>query len=84
MILGEAAAITVAGIAAGAALVHALLVLGREWLAREFGLFVGLDWFSPDRLYILLLVFGCGVLIGLIPGYRAYRYSLLDGMTVRT
>ena len=84
LILGEAAAICLAGIAAGAALVHALLMLGREWLAREFGLFVGLDWFTPDRLYILLLVFSFGVLIGLIPGYRAYRYSLLDGMTVRT
>ncbi len=84
LILGEAAAIVVAGLAAGAALVHALLMLGRDWLAREFGLFVGLDWFSPDRLYILLLVFVCGVLIGLIPGVQAYRYSLLDGMTVRT
>ena len=84
LILGEAAVICLAGIAAGAALLHGLVLLGREWLAREFGLFVGLDWFSPDRLYILFLVFVCGVLIGLIPGVRAYRYSLLDGMTVRT
>lgn len=84
LILGEAGAITFAGIAVGAALMHVLLVFGREWLAREFGLFVGLDWLTPDRLYILLVIFCCGVLIGLIPGYRAYRYSLLDGLAVRT
>ncbi len=84
LMLGEAAAITLAGIAVGAILVHVLLLFGREWLAREFGLFVGLDWFTPDRLYILALIFCCGVLVGLIPGFRAYRYSLLDGMTVRT
>ncbi len=84
LILGEAAGITFAGIVLGAALVQLLLLVGRDWLAREVGLHVGLDWIAPDRLYILLLIFCCGVLIGLIPGYRAYRYSLLDGMTVRT
>ena len=84
LILGEAAAITLAGVTVGAILVQFLFLFGRNWLAREFGLFVGADWFTPDRLYIVMLIFCCGVLVGLIPGFRAYRYSLLDGMTVRT
>jgi putative ABC transport system permease protein len=29
------------------------------------------------------LVGVAGVLIGLIPAYRIYRYSLADGMTIR-
>jgi len=30
-----------------------------------------------------MLVTGAGVLIGFIPAYRIYRYSLADGMTIR-
>ncbi len=83
LILGEATTITLAGVAVGVALVHGLVAFGRDWLAREFGLYVGLDWFTPVQLYMLLAVCVAALLVGLIPGLRAYRYSLLDGMTVR-
>jgi hypothetical protein len=31
----------------------------------------------------MAMVAAAGVLIGLIPAYRIYRYSLADGMTAR-
>jgi putative ABC transport system permease protein len=31
----------------------------------------------------MALVGAAGVLIGFIPAYRIYRYSLADGMTIR-
>jgi putative ABC transport system permease protein len=42
-----------------------------------------LKLFSLNQVYIVLLVALFGCLIGLIPGIRMYRYSLVDGMTIR-
>jgi putative ABC transport system permease protein len=38
---------------------------------------------SIQELVLMGIVCLAGVLIGLVPGYRIYRYSLADGMTVR-
>jgi len=38
---------------------------------------------SPETLQLLLLVMATGFLASLIPGYRAYRLSLADGLTPR-
>ncbi len=83
LILGEAAAITSAGVLLGIALVECILILGRDWIARQFGLYPGLDLFSAQTGYIILAVTLFGCLVGLIPALRIYRYSLADGMTVR-
>ena len=32
---------------------------------------------------VLALIWGAGLLAGLLPAIQAYRYSLLDGMTLR-
>jgi putative ABC transport system permease protein len=46
-------------------------------------LFIAVGWPSPHELALAALVAAAGVLIGLIPAWRIYRYSLADGMTVR-
>jgi putative ABC transport system permease protein len=38
---------------------------------------------SVETLELLLLVMATGFLASLIPGYRAYRLSLADGLTPR-
>jgi putative ABC transport system permease protein len=38
---------------------------------------------SAETLQLLLLVMATGFLASLIPGYRAYRLSLADGLTPR-
>jgi putative ABC transport system permease protein len=38
---------------------------------------------SAATLQLLLLVMATGFLASLIPGYRAYRLSLADGLTPR-
>ena len=83
LMLGEALCITLAGILLGIALVYGSIMLGQGWMAREFGLFIPLQWLSPGQIGILLLVALSGVIIGLIPGIRVYRYSLSDGISVR-
>jgi len=83
LILGEAAFLTLSGIVLGIAALYVGLLAGQAWLAARLGLLVGLDWPSAHELALMLLVATAGVLIGLIPAYRIYRYSLADGMTVR-
>jgi putative ABC transport system permease protein len=83
LIMGEAVFITITGIVMGIALVYGLLLLGQGWIANEFGLYTQLKLFSLNQVYVILLVALFGCLVGLIPGIRMYRYSLIDGMTVR-
>ena len=83
LILGEAAFLTAVGIALGVAALYLGLALGKPWLEAQMGLFIAIGWPSPHELLLVALVAAAGVLIGLIPAYRIYRYSLADGMTIR-
>ena len=70
-------------IGVGILLIYGIFLLGQGWIAHAFGLFIGLNPFTLNLVYIVLLVMLFGCLVGLIPGIRMYRYSLIDGMTVR-
>jgi putative ABC transport system permease protein len=83
LILGEAAFLTLVGIAVGVVGLYLGLVIGHPWLESRLGLFVAIDWPSAHELSLMALVAGAGALIGLVPAYRIYRYSLADGMTIR-
>ena len=83
LILGEAAFLTVSGIAVGVAALYIGLLAGQHWLESRLGLLIGVGWPSAHELALMTLVGTAGVLIGLIPAYRIYRYSLADGMTIR-
>ncbi|HXV08194.1 MAG TPA: ABC transporter permease, partial [Burkholderiales bacterium] len=82
LLLGEAAFLTALGIALGFAALYLGLTLGQPWLESRLGLFIAVGWPSRHELSLAALVAGAGVLIGLIPAWRIYRYSLADGMTV--
>ena len=83
LILGEAAFLTLLGIALGVAALYLGLLTGRPWLESRLGLFIVVGWPSLYEFALMIVVAAAGVLIGLIPAYRIYRYSLADGMTIR-
>lgn len=83
LILGEAAFLTLLGIALGVAALYLGLLAGRPWLESRLGLFIVVGWPPAHEFGLMILVGTAGVLIGLIPAYRIYRYSLADGMTIR-
>jgi len=83
LILGEAAFLTMLGITFGIAALYLGLLAGRPWLEARLGLFIVVGWPSAYELALMIVVGVAGVLIGLIPAYRIYRYSLADGMTIR-
>lgn len=62
---------------AGAGAVLAPMVEAR------FGLSLPLTLLRPDEIPLLLAVVGVGLFASLVPGWRAYRLSLADGLTPR-
>ena len=83
LILGEAAFLTVAGIVVGVAALYGGLLAGQPWLESRLGLFIAVGRPSAYEFELVVLVGTAGLLIGLIPAYRIYRYSLADGMTLK-
>ena len=83
LILGEAAFLTGLGVAIGVLALYIGLLIGQGWIEARLGLFITIGWPSTYELQLMCVVAVAGVLIGLIPAWRIYRYSLADGMTVR-
>ena len=83
LVVGEAACLAVAGVAAGLAIVQAGLALAQPWLAAHLGLFTGARWPSTYEWQLMALVVAAGTLVGILPAWRITRQSLTDGLTVR-
>jgi putative ABC transport system permease protein len=83
LIQGEATFLTLLGIALGTATVYIGLLAGKSWLESRLGLFIAIGWPSAYEVGLLALTAVAGALIGMIPAYRIYRYSLADGMVIR-
>ncbi|MGL5287792.1 MAG: ABC transporter permease [Aeromonas sp.] len=79
----EAAALTTAGLLVGVLLLYGAEALAMPWLLDRYGLQLMLSWPSERELWLLALVWISGLVIGLLPAWRAYRYSLSDGMSIR-
>lgn len=80
----EALLVTLAGSLAGAAVAFAALAAAGPWVQTELG--ITLQGGGPSSAQALLwaAVVGAGMLAGLIPGLRAYRLSLADGLSPRS
>ena len=83
LIAGESVMLTVAGIVTGTGLLYGLLLLGQPLILSRYGLFIGIGGLSSYELILISVLCLAGFLIGSIPAYRIYRYSLADGMTIR-
>jgi putative ABC transport system permease protein len=83
LIVGEATALAVAGLAFGLVLLYAGLIVARTYMQTRLGLSIEIGAPSAYEWLLLAAVLGAGALASLWPALRAYRYSLIDGMTVR-
>lgn len=83
LIAGEASVVTLIGITAGIAMLYGLLIATQALIASRLGLFLGITGLSGYEFILMGIVCVAGFVIGIIPGYRIYKYSLADGMTVR-
>ncbi|WP_026971235.1 ABC transporter permease [Aliagarivorans marinus] len=79
----ESLLLSVAGVILGALLQYALLAALQPFLLNQMGLYLTLGGLSNSQWQMLLAVVMVGTFSGMIPAWRAYRYSLNDGMSIR-
>ncbi|MEJ2405736.1 MAG: ABC transporter permease [Candidatus Thiodiazotropha sp.] len=83
LMVSEASCLTALGAVFGIGLLYLVLLIARPFIESQFGLQLGVSMLTPHELNLLVLLMGGGLLIGAIPAWRAYRYSLADGMSIR-
>ena len=83
LIVGEAGLVTLVGVFLGTALLYGLLVAVQPLIASHLGFFMPMRGLTAYELLLLAIIFLAGIIIGFVPGFKIYRHSLADGMTVR-
>ena len=83
LLSAEGLFITVLGAVLGVALLALLTALLAPLAQAHFWLAFRASGVSADELRLLGAVVAVGLLASLVPGYRAYRLSLADGLTPR-
>jgi putative ABC transport system permease protein len=83
LIVGEALFLVMMGVAAGVALLYMGLWVAQPLLEARLNLVITISPLSMRELTLIGAVIAAGGLAGLFPGYRAYGYSLADGLTLR-
>ena len=79
----EGLGITVVGALSGVALLTLLTISLSPWLQSHYGLVITLRWLNMNEIALVIGIISIGLLASIIPGYRAYRMSLADGLTPR-
>jgi putative ABC transport system permease protein len=83
LLMSEALLLALLGTTLGVLLLYGALWLGRPLIEAQWGLYLAIGPLALREWAVLALILGTATLMGAVPGYRAYRYSLADGLTVR-
>jgi len=83
LLMSEAGSLAALGAATGITLLYTVLLVARPYIESRFGLHLGISGLNAHEWLLLGIVLGAALLIGAIPAWRAYRYSLADGMSIR-
>jgi len=79
----EGGALALLGALLGVLLVGILVAVLAPWLQSNYGLAVASRLPGPGEWPLLAGIVGVGAAAALLPGWRAYRLSLADGLTPR-
>jgi putative ABC transport system permease protein len=71
------------GCVLGVAFVYGGLALAQQPIEQRFGLHLALRPLGSTEWTYLAVVLGAGLLIGFVPAWKAYRTSLVDGLSPR-
>lgn len=83
LLVSEAALLSLLGATIALAFLYGALLVAQPILDARFGLFITITPPNPRDLSILALMFGAGVLSGVIPAWKACLQALADGLIVR-
>ncbi|WIM04561.1 MAG: ABC transporter permease [Candidatus Nitricoxidivorans perseverans] len=83
MLTAEGLLITTLGVLAGCALLAAGIFFLAPLLQAHFGIIPQWRMFAPNEWMLLAAILATGLAASLVPGVRAWRMSLADGLTPR-
>lgn len=84
LLAAEGALVTTVGALAGAAAAALGVALAGPWVQSAFGITLRLSAPTATQWGLLAAVLAAGMLASLVPGWRAYRLSLADGLSPRS
>ncbi len=83
LLAGEGLIVTLAGALLGALATALFIVLAAPWVQMHYGVNLKLSAPSDNQWLLFAAVVLAGGVASLIPGWRAYRMSLADGLSPR-
>jgi putative ABC transport system permease protein len=84
LLAAEGALVTLCGALLGAAAAAAAVLGAGPWVQQRFGITLAAGAPTPEQWGLFGAVVLAGMLASLVPGWRAYRLSLADGLSPRT
>lgn len=84
LLAGEGLLVTLAGAALGVAALLVGVAVAGPWVQSQYGVALKLAAPTAAQAGLLGAVVAAGLLASLVPGWRAYRLSLADGLSPRT
>ena len=84
LLAAEGALVTVCGALLGAAAAAAAVLAAGPWVQQRFGISLQAGAPTVEQWGLFGAVLLAGMLASLVPGWRAYRLSLADGLSPRT
>ena len=79
----ESGLLSLLGCILGVAMVYALLILGQQPIEQRFGLHLAIRALGSAEWMYIAVVLLAGIVIGFVPAIKAYRTSLVDGLSPR-
>ena len=83
LMVSESLLVTLGGVVLGIVLLSAASLALAPWVQANYGISLQPALVSVAELKLLVGVLVVGLLAGLLPGYRAYKMSLMDGLMSR-
>jgi putative ABC transport system permease protein len=84
LLAAEGALVTLSGAVLGAAAAAVAVLAAGPWVQQRFGITLQAAAPTAEQWALFGAVLLAGMLASLVPGWRAYRLSLADGLTPRT
>lgn len=83
LLVGEAFLLSLGGAILGVAFLYGLIAVVRPMVSAQYGIELGLGLPTEGELGRLSVVLLAGLAVGILPAYRTYRTSLVDGLSIR-
>lgn len=84
LVMLEGLWVTLAGLVCGLALRELALRLLAPWAMSEMGIRLLPGWPEAGEWWLMAAVWATGLVFSLLPGWRAWKMSLMDGLMPRT